>query len=169
LLFLRCTEKKFSIVPMPSSAEKTDISPASREERLWVAQLLSVSEPWITLGVTHEQCIKTCTDPDYLLFVARTGNQPCGAVVFDPRGMASAPYIKSILVAPEFRNLKVGARLLQYTENYARDISSHIFLCVSSFNTRAYGFYTARGYHAVGELKDYIIPGASEIIMYKHL
>jgi len=154
---------------MPAFAEKIEISQASPEERLWVAQLLSAAEPWMTLGVTLEQCIKTCTDPDYLLFVARAGEEPCGAVVFDPRGMASAPYIKSIVVAPEFRSLKVGARLLQHAENYARDISAHMFLCVSSFNTRAYSFYTARGYQAVGELKDYIIPGASEIIMYKHL
>ena len=41
-----------------------DISPASEEERYWAAGLLSVSEPWITLGRTLKQCLKTCHDPE---------------------------------------------------------------------------------------------------------
>jgi len=154
---------------MTGSIEKIEIHHATPEERHWTAYLLAESEPWVTLGVTFDQCLNTCTDPEYLLFIAHAGKFPCGAVVFDPRGMASSPYIKSIVVASEFRGQKVGAGLLHYAENYARNISAHMFLCVSSFNTMARSFYIAQGYTAVGELKDYIIPGASEIIMYKHL
>jgi len=149
--------------------KEIEISQASPEERHWAAHLLSESEPWVTLGVTFDQCLKTCTDPEYLIFIAHSGKLPCGAVVFDPRGMASSPYIKSIVIAREFRGQKLGAVLLHYAENYARKVSVHMFLCVSSFNTMARGFYIAQGYSAVGELKDYIIPGASETIMYKHL
>ena len=154
---------------MAGSSEKIEIFHATPDERQWTARLLAESEPWITLGVSFEQCLKTCNDPAYLLFIARSGKLPCGAVVFDPRGLASSPYIKSIVVATEFRGQKIGAGLLHYAENYARNLSKHMFLCVSSFNARAHDFYIARGYHAVGELKDYLIPGATEIIMYKHL
>jgi ribosomal protein S18 acetylase RimI-like enzyme len=90
-------------------------------------------------------------------------------VILDPRGLAGSPYIKSITVSPEFRNRKLGAELLEYAENIARAHARHIFLCVSSFNTRARNFYENHGYHAVGELKDYLIQGESEIIMHKRL
>jgi len=45
----------------------------------------------------------------------------------------------------------------------------HIFLCVSSFNGRASQLYERRGYVVVGELKDYVVAGESEILMHKKL
>lgn len=149
--------------------DNLEISSASIEERDWAAKLLSVSEPWTILGVTPEQCLKNCRDPEYQVYVAHLDNKPVGFVIYDPRGLAGSPYIKSIAVSPEFRNRKLGTELLQYAENIARIHSKHIFLCVSSFNTRACVFYENHGYQAVGELKDYIIQGESEIIMHKSL
>ena len=146
-----------------------DISPASEEERDWAAGLLSESEPWITLGRTLKQCLKTCHDPEYQIYVAHLDNKPVGFVILDPRGMASSPYIKSVAVSPEFRNRKLGAELLKFVENISQVHSSHMFLCVSSFNSRARTFYETHGYQAVGELKDYILEGVSEIIMHKRL
>jgi ribosomal protein S18 acetylase RimI-like enzyme len=146
-----------------------DISLATNEERDWAAGLLSVSEPWTILGITPEQCLKNCYDPGYQVYVAHLDHKPVGVVILDPRGLAGSPYIKSITVSPEFRNRKLGAELLEYAENIARAHARHIFLCVSSFNTRARNFYENHGYHAVGELKDYLIQGESEIIMHKRL
>ena len=40
-------------------------------------------------------------------------------------------------------------------------------MCVSSFNTDAQRLYKRLGYQIVGELEDYIIPGASEILLRK--
>jgi ribosomal protein S18 acetylase RimI-like enzyme len=40
---------------------------------------------------------------------------------------------------------------------------------VSSFNVRARRLYERRGYEAVAELEDYVIDGASEILMHKWL
>jgi ribosomal protein S18 acetylase RimI-like enzyme len=47
--------------------------------------------------------------------------------------------------------------------------AKHMFLCVSSFNGRARRFYERRGYSQVGEFPDYIVEGASEILMHKRL
>jgi ribosomal protein S18 acetylase RimI-like enzyme len=44
-----------------------------------------------------------------------------------------------------------------------------MFLCVSSFNTRARQLYERRGYVQVGEFPGYVIAGASEILMQKRL
>lgn len=45
----------------------------------------------------------------------------------------------------------------------------HLFLLVSSFNERAQHFYREHGYQFVGELKDYLVPGHSELIFHKRL
>lgn len=43
------------------------------------------------------------------------------------------------------------------------------FLCVSSFNPRARALYERLGYELIGELKDFVIDGASELLMRKRL
>jgi ribosomal-protein-alanine N-acetyltransferase len=149
--------------------DKLDILHATDQEREWAAGVLSASDPWITLGRTFDQCLKTCYDPEYEIFVGHIDKVPVGFFILDPRGLAGSPYIKSIAIADEFRNRNFGAELLKYAEDIARKNSANMFLCVSSFNTRAQSFYENHGYHIVGELKDYIIKGASEIIMRKSL
>ena len=149
--------------------EELVIAPVTEEERDWVAELLAGSEPWITLGVTLEQCRKTCRDADYLVYVAHCRGVSCGAMVLQRRGVAGSPYIKSIAVADEFRSRGIGAQMLHFVAGLFRDQARHLFLCVSSFNPRARAFYERNGYQAVGEFPDYVIDGASEILMQRRL
>jgi ribosomal protein S18 acetylase RimI-like enzyme len=154
---------------MLTKMEKPIISLATDEEREWTAELLAGTEPWITLGVTIDKCLKSCTDPDYLLYVAHLGGKPCGSIILHKRGVAGSPYIKSIAVSGEFRSHGIGAKLIEFTENLFRNEAKHLFLCVSSFNSRARSFYERLGFEAVGEFKDYIVEGKSEILMHKRL
>ncbi len=145
------------------------ILPATLPERDWAAALLAGSEPWRTLGISLEQCLRTCHDPEFEVYIAHSDDGACGVMVLDPRGLAGAPYIKSVAVSEGSRNLGVGALLLSYTESVCRSRSRHLFLCVSSFNTAARRFYENHGFTLVGELPDYIIQGASELILHKSL
>jgi ribosomal protein S18 acetylase RimI-like enzyme len=145
------------------------ITIASNEERIWAAETMSNSQPWTKLGVKFGQCLKTCNDPEYLIFIADSNSLPCGAIVMQPRGVAGSPYVKSIVVSENFKGKGVGTALMGYTENYFINNSKHMFLCVSSFNKVAQDFYKHLGYERVGEFKDYIIEGESEILMHKKL
>jgi ribosomal-protein-alanine N-acetyltransferase len=127
------------------------------------------SDPWITLGVSPEQSRLACRSPEHLVYVAHLEGRPCGAVVLHRSGVAGSPYVKSIIVADPFRGRGIGASLMEFAEDLFRHEARHIFLCVSSFNTRARAFYERLGFRAVGEFQDYIIEGASEILMYKRL
>lgn len=148
---------------------ETEIHPANEAEKNMAADLLANSEPWITLRITPDQCLKNCHNPDFMVFMAYTDDKPSGIIIIDPKGVAGSPYIKSVAVYPEFRGKGTGARLLSFAEELFRGKSKYIFLCVSSFNKRAQKFYERNGYTVVGELKDYIIDGASEILIYKRL
>jgi [ribosomal protein S18]-alanine N-acetyltransferase len=149
--------------------EELNIAIATETEKEWAARLIASSEPWITLGTTLENCLWFCRHPEYLVFIAHDREEPCGAMVIHPRGLASSPYLKSIVVSEPYRDKGVGRSLLKSGEDHFRETSRNFFLCVSSFNTRARSLYERIGYQKVGELKDYIIAGESELIMYKRL
>lgn len=149
--------------------EEIDIHSANDEEMDLAAELLANSEPWITLGITPDQCKKNCHDREFLLFIAYSGNMPSGIILLDPRGVAGSPYIKSIAVFPEFRGLGIGSKLLSFAEDLFRNKARYLFICVSSFNERARKLYEKCGYQAAGELRNYIIEGASEILLNKRL
>jgi len=152
-----------------NNGEDIDIHKASEQEKDLAAALLAGSEPWITLGITYDQCERNCHDPEFLVYMAYLENKPGGIIIIDPRGIAGSPYVKSIAVFPEFRGQGIGKKLLLLAEELFRKNAKHIFICVSSFNLRARRLYEKCGYEAVGEFKDYIIDGESEILMHKRL
>ncbi|MGA2174146.1 MAG: GNAT family N-acetyltransferase [Verrucomicrobiota bacterium] len=146
-----------------------DISPITDADRDWAVRLFAETDPWRHLGTTLAQCREVCQDAAYLIFVARCEGERCGVVVLQQRGVAGSPYVKWIATAPGQRSRGVGAKLLEFAENYFRPKARHMFLCVSSFNPRARAFYERLGYKQVGQFDDYIIPGAAEVLMHKRL
>jgi ribosomal protein S18 acetylase RimI-like enzyme len=145
------------------------IRKAAGDDARWAAGLMSASDPWVTLGRGFDACLAACTSPLDILDVAASGGARCGFVLTRPAGVAGAPYIVSIAVAPAFRNQGVGAALLDHVEETYRGRSRHLFLCVSSFNPHARRFYERHGFDAVGTLKAFLIEDADEILMHKRL
>ncbi len=145
------------------------ISAATHDDHEWCAQLMASIEPWLTLCRDLEACRQALARPGTELFVARVLNgKPVGFVLLAPYGLAGSPYIAAIAVTPGARGKGVGERLLDFAEQQFHDRKS-LFLLVSSFNLRAQQFYRGHGYEFVGELKAYIVPGHSELILQKKL
>lgn len=145
------------------------ISPATDEDRDTAAAVMASSTPWTTLGVSLETCLASTHDPAHRLFVAREGDRFAGIIILHDKGVAGSPYVKSIAVAPDYRSRGVGSSLLSYAEAFYRPSARNIFLCVSSFNTKAQKLYARLGWEKVGELKDYVIPGHDEWLLRKRL
>ena len=155
----------------PASDGMTDfrIAAGTGPDREWAAQLMVRSEPWTTLHRPLEACRAVLNDPEFQVYIGRVGRERAGFLVLDPRGVAGAPYLKSIAVAPGFRGSGLGTRFVSFAEDFFRPRSRHLFLCVSSFNDRARLLYERLGYEAVGSVKDLAIEGASELLMCKRL
>lgn len=145
------------------------IGVAEGDDGEWAARLMAASDPWITLGRGLEQCRAACQRAECVMSVAREGAERCGFALVNPRGVSGAPYLAAIAVVPTWRSRGTGAALLDYCERHAALTSRHFFLCVSSFNTRAQAFYARHGYHQVGQFDDYVIEGASELLLYKRV
>ena len=97
-----------------------------------------------------------------------TKNNPPASFSLHPTGLAGSPYIASIAVAAETRGQGIGSQLLRFAEGHFA-AAGHLFLLVSSFNHRAQQLYRRHGYEYVGELKDYLVAGHSELILHKRL
>jgi len=89
-----------------------------------------------------------------------------GFVVISMTG-AFIGYVKSIYTAPEWRNRAIGRRLMSFVEDRIFREVPNVFICVSDFNEDAQRLYRRLGYEVIGELKDYLISGKSEILMRK--
>jgi len=137
-----------------------------RDEAEACAGMMAASEPWVTLGRGYLENLEVVSDPSREVYVALAGGVLAGFVVIEMRG-AFTGYIKSICVAPTVRGRGVGARLMAYAEERILRETPNVFLCVSDFNEGAMRFYRRLGYEAVGELRDYLVWGCSEVLMRK--
>jgi ribosomal-protein-alanine N-acetyltransferase len=165
---LLCLRRYFEVDCSSPFVTDLSIELASCADREWCAQLMSSSEPWITLGRDFAACLASCHRPEIVVLVARRAGARCGLVLLHPTGVAGSPYITSIATTTDVRGQGVGSALLDASEKWFPG-ARHMFLCVSSFNPRARQFYERHGYTKVGEFADYLIVGASEILMHKQL
>ena len=144
------------------------IALATCDDYEWCASVMAASEPWITLERDLGGCREALARPGTELFIARNQERPAGFILMAPFGLAGSPYVASIAVAAEMRGQGIGSRLLDFAEGRF-SATGHLFLLVSSFNHRAQRLYRQHGYEEVGELKDYLVPGHSELILHKRL
>jgi len=153
---------------MPDMRELIIEAAANEDDIAWAARLMAGNEPWITLGRSYEQSREALTRSGTELFIASIGGVRVALLLVSPYGLAGSPYINSIAVDPAHRSAGIGAGLLDFAEEKFSGCR-FIFLCVSSFNPRAEALYRRCGYELVGELKDYIVEGRSEMLYRKRL
>ena len=132
------------------------------------AHLMANSEPWITLRRTYEGSQKMLSDPSREVYLAVVKDEIVGFIVLIMSG-ALVGYIQTVAVMPEWRNKGIGSRLLEFAEDKIFAKAPNAFMCVSSFNRKAQELYQRLGYEVIGELKDYIVPGHSEILLRKSI
>ena len=133
------------------------------------ADLMASTDPWITLGRTREDTYQVVTNPAAHTFAADIDGRIAAVVVIAQNVPLLGGYIMTLAVAPAYRNCGIGKRLLAFAEDLIFRDSPNVFLCVSSFNHDAQRFYERGGYERIGELKNFIIEGAGEILMRKTL
>lgn len=136
------------------------------EELEACARIMASSEPWITFGRDYEQCVRVFQEELNENYVAEADGQIVGFLILQMRG-AFVGYIRSLGISPEFRGQGIGSRMLDFAEEIVYQQLPNLFICVSSFNQRAYDLYQRKGFQTVGSLDDFLIPGHAEILMRK--
>jgi ribosomal-protein-alanine N-acetyltransferase len=130
------------------------------------ARLMASSEPWITLRRTYHGSLKMIKDPSREVYVALQGEKVVGFIILVMAGIFRG-YIQTVGVMPGWRDRGIGTQLIEFAEDRIFREAPNVFLCVSSFNERAQVLYRRLGYHVVGQIEDFIVPGHSEILLRK--
>jgi ribosomal protein S18 acetylase RimI-like enzyme len=128
--------------------------------------MMANSEPWITLRRDYDASLKILIDSSREVYLAMVGDEIVGFTILSMQG-AFVGYLQSVCVAPQWRGEGIGSELMDYVEKRILSETPNVFICVSSFNGRVQRLYERRGYEAIGELKDFIVPGHSEILLRK--
>lgn len=132
------------------------------------ADMMAATDPWITLGMDKTRCLTAFDGPCKEVYSLWYDGQLAGFVVLQLCGTFRG-YIQTLLVAEAFRGRGLAVELLNFCEAHIRQISSNMFLCVSSFNQRARAIYQTFGFREVGVLTDFLKEGFDEVLMWKRL
>jgi len=131
-----------------------------------MAEMMAASDPWMMLGMDRTVCRAGFEGPCMEVFVARWNDVPAGLAILQVSGSFNG-YIQTLFVPAAFRRRGFGKRLLEFCEGRIHRTSPNVFICVSTFNTRALGLYQAVGFTVVGVLKDFLKPGFDEWLLRK--
>lgn len=130
------------------------------------ASLMAQSEPWITLGMHKEQCLKAFEGEFKEIYILSVDQVLAGFIILQTQGSFKG-YIQTICIHPAYRGQGLGTKLIKYCESLIFKYSPNVFICVSSFNTKAFNLYTQLGYTMVGELPHFVQQGYTEILLRK--
>lgn len=137
-----------------------------KEEIKTCARMMVNSEPWITLKRTYEDSVKMMGDSLRETYVAIVGDEIAGFLILRMDGAFSG-YLQTAGVAPEWRGRGVGTKLVEFAEERIFRDRPNVFMCVSSFNPDALRLYERLGYEVIGEIRDFIVKGHSEVLLRK--
>jgi ribosomal protein S18 acetylase RimI-like enzyme len=130
------------------------------------AKMMADSEPWITLQRGYLDSLEIFLDSSKEAYICRDNGEIIGFLILE-MSCTFKGYIKSVYVRPEKRGMGIGTSLIKFAEKRIFRETPNVFLLVSSFNNDARELYRNLGYEEIGELKDFIIKGFSEIFMRK--
>ena len=140
----------------------------SNEEAQICARMMAFSEPWISLERGFEESLEIILEPSREVYLAWMAEEIVGFIIIEMVGTFKG-YIKSICVSKDQRRKGIGTELMSYAEKRVFSETPNMFLLVSDFNHGARKLYKSLGYVEVGEFKDFIVGGYSEVLMRKTL
>jgi ribosomal-protein-alanine N-acetyltransferase len=130
------------------------------------AMMMTETDPWITLDMNYNQCLKAFEGNCKEIYVLRIKNSIAGFVILQVCGTFSG-YIQTICISEEYRGKGFGTKLLRFCEERILKFSPNVFICVSSFNKGAIKLYYEFGFKLVGELDNFVKEGLTELLLRK--
>lgn len=130
------------------------------------AEMMYKTDPWITLGMDYEQCLKAFEGSCKEIYIVKDNNRIAGFVILQVCGTFSG-YIQTICISEQYRGKGIGRKLLRFCEVRVLKFSPNLFICVSSFNKGAAKLYYDFGFKHVGELDNFVKEGFTEILLRK--
>ena len=131
-----------------------------------MAAIMCNTEPWITLKRDHQACLGSIRGDSKEVYCLFEDGEVIGVIILQIGGTFRG-YLQSICIAPKTRGKGYGHIAMEFCEKRIFSFSPNFFLCVSSFNKGAQKLYYSLGFKLIGEIKDFVIEGYSELLLRK--
>ncbi|OIR15366.1 acetyltransferase (GNAT) family protein [mine drainage metagenome] len=164
------TPRKAFSKAMENLADCQLSSSLTNEQALAIAQMLSASEPWMTLKFSAASLANYLTRDDASLrrYMVSVDGDLAGVIcVRNP--WLRGPYIELLGFFPNYRGQGIGKQVLAWAEAEARCESKNLWVAASSFNQAALDFYQRLGFYPIGPIQGLVTPEYDEILLRKCL
>jgi ribosomal protein S18 acetylase RimI-like enzyme len=152
---------------MPPDKGTTHIERTTNTEDFAIcAGIMVKTDPWLTLGMDHAHCLQSFPGAFREVFVLKDAAGIIGFVVMQTQGTFKG-YIQTLAIKETHRGLGFGTKLLQFCEQRILQYSPNVFICVSETNKGALALYIKLGFELIGELKDFVKTGFTELMLRK--
>jgi GNAT superfamily N-acetyltransferase len=131
---------------------------------------IAAIEPWSRMSypAASMTLFLEMQDPALTRMAVFSGDTPAGVIAVRSPWLRG-PYLQLLAILPPFQGQGFGAALLDWFERQASPGSRWLWLCYSSFNTRAGDFYARHGFEQVTVLPDLLSDGLDEILMRRRI
>jgi diamine N-acetyltransferase len=166
------TSSPFSAVPI--ELEATGCTPARLlplEQRSCASLAAGIvaMEPWSVINYPADKLATFLASPDagVARYVVSVKGEQSGVVsVRNP--WLKGPYLELLALLPEAQNQGVGSSIMAWFESEGlKHGARNLWVCASSFNTRALRFYQRHGFARAATLPGLVADGYDEILLRK--
>jgi ribosomal protein S18 acetylase RimI-like enzyme len=146
------------------------LQPMSRERAAYLGPAIAAIEPWSRANYPAAAltAFMTADDPALSRHAVYAGSEIAGVIAIRQPWLRG-PYLQLLALLPSFQGRGLGAALLEWFAAQAAPHDRWLWLCYSSFNTRAGAFYARHGFEEAALLPDLVADGVSEVLMRKRL
>lgn len=131
-----------------------------------MALIMSSTDPWITLKRDRAACLASLRGEGKEVYAIEKEDEVIGVIVLQMTGTFRG-YLQVLCIDDKYRGKGYGKAAVAFCEKRIFSTSPNFFLCVSSFNTTAQQFYYDLGFSLIGEVKDFVLEGYSELFLRK--
>ena len=127
-------------------------------------------EPWSVMNYPAETLAAFLASPDRDVsrYWVSLGGSEAG-VVSVRYPWLKGPYLELLALLPQAQGQGVGSSILAWLEREAlRHQARNLWVCASSFNTRALRFYERHGFRPAATLPGLVADGYNEILLRKY-
>lgn len=145
-------------------------TPLTKVQEQEIAEMLSTSEPWVTLNFSSVSLASYLAREDSSLhrYIVTVDDNLAGVICIRFPWLRG-PYIELLGVSPDYRGKGIGKQLLTWAEIEARRESKNLWVLTSSFNQNALDFYLKQGFYPIGPIQGLVSPEHDEILLRKRL
>jgi ribosomal protein S18 acetylase RimI-like enzyme len=147
------------------------LQPLTHSNAEILGQALASMEPWATIGWPPERMVRALQHerPSMHRFEVLAGAGLAGIITIQEPWL-HGPYLQLLAILPAHQGKGFGQRLLTWMEAEARSSEMRqLWLCVSTFNTKARRLYERFGFHPQSVIEQLASGASDELLMRKRL